>query len=165
MLANSEVPEGTPWWIAIVFLSLTAGGGSLAVLLRSGMAQVPGIWGALARRRQAKAAERRARAAELPSERVTNAEIERLERRYNELAKDYEEDKRKADERAEAQDRRAEAQERRLDELERRITVANNRFFVLLGFTRQVIDVVRRLDANHPLPEVPPDLQEWFGHG
>lgn len=156
--ANGEVPEGTPWWIALLFIALTAGGGALAKLLSSGMAQVPGIWGALARRRQAKAEERRSREQESASERVTNAEIARLERRYNELAEDYAEDKRKSDE-------RAEALERRLDELERRITVANNRFFVLLGYTRLVIDVVRRLDANHPLPDVPPDLQEWLGHG
>ncbi|TWS24406.1 hypothetical protein FK268_12510 [Tsukamurella sputi] len=162
---SSDVPEGTPWWIGVIFLFLVGGGGGGALLLRSGMAQVPGIWGALARRRQEKAEQRRKAEEESPSERVTNAEIKRLEKRYNELARDYEEDKRKADERAEAQERRAEAQERRLDDLERRITVANNRFFVLLGYTRLVIDVVRRLDANHPLPEVPPDLQEWLGHG
>lgn len=166
--------SGAPWWL-IVLLIVLMGGVPVAGSERA--AGWPSILGAGARAWQGRKARKREEAqAEIESARAAAAEptpsellddkvIERMDKRYDELAAQCAEDARRATERTNGLAQEVASLRREVSDLQSQVTTAKTQFWLLLGYTRRVMDVVRRLDPDHPLPPVPPDLQEWLGHG
>lgn len=160
------ISAGAPGWLLVLLIVL----GLLPVAGSEKAATLPGLLGAGARawqgRKERKRAEARAAAAEpTPSELLDDKVIERMDKRYDELAAQCAEDARRSNERTTALAEEVASLRREVSDLQSQVTAAKTQFWLLLGYTRRVMDVVRRLDPDHPLPPVPPDLQEWLGHG
>lgn len=160
------ISAGAPAWLIVLLVVL----GLLPVAGSEKAATLPSFLGAGARawqgRKTRKRDEARAVASEpTPSELLDDKIIARMDKRYADLAAKCDEDSKRADARAERQDREIAALREDVGHLQLEVTRAKTQFWQLLGYTRRVMDVVRRIDPEHPLPPVPPDLQEWLGHG
>lgn len=177
-MIESLTAAGVPSWVLVVLVGLGIFGVPAAGSERA--ATFPGLLGAgarwwqgrKARRREEIRAEAAAAAEPTASELLDDKVIARMERRYSELEAQCARDAQRADERAARQDAAIAAQAADIAELrenqrmlEGEVTATKARFFVLLGYTRRVMDVVRKLDPDHPLPSVPSELSEWLGHG
>lgn len=161
---------GAPGWLIVLLVVLGVG---VPAATGEKAATIPGLIGSTARwwqsrksrRREEARAEAEAAAQLTASERVSDKEIARLEGLYDKLARRCAEDSARADTRAAELTEDVDDLRRQVEKLEREVTATKARFFLLLGYTRKVMDVVRKLDADHPLPPVPVELQEWLGHG
>ncbi|MFT4087410.1 MAG: hypothetical protein QM658_09695 [Gordonia sp. (in: high G+C Gram-positive bacteria)] len=138
-------PLGIPplLWVLIF---LIGGPGTLGLLLTKTAARIPGWFGAAGRWWQSREP--------LPaSARIDDAEIARLARRYDELAQDAERDR--VNHREEMASVRAE-----VAELKGSLTLSNQRMWAAIGYVRQLVDAIRRLDPEHPIPEPPDRLRD-----
>lgn len=141
----ADLPSGTPWWIAIIMI-LAFGRPALGSAVA---ARIPGWLGAYGRRRQAKAA---AAPAPSSSERVSRAEIDRIEADYKRLAAAREADRREFHQQIE--DLKAS-----VAELKANLTVANQRMWAAIASLRVHRAIVEEV-APDRLPEVPDKLKD-----
>ncbi|MFT4296613.1 MAG: hypothetical protein QM582_14490 [Micropruina sp.] len=145
-------PFGMPWvlWMLLAFVGGPAG---VAGILSEAAAALPGVFGAAARWRQRRRVERLEALTNPPSAQIDDAEIARLARRYDQLAADAERDR--ADHRAEMDEVRAE-----VAALRDSLTVANSRLWAAIGYVRVLVDAIRRIDPDHPIPDPPDKLRD-----
>lgn len=141
----TDVPSGTPWWVAIILI-LAFGRPALGSAMA---ARIPGWVGAYARRRQEKAA---AAPAPSSSERVSRAEIDRIEADYKRLTAAREADR--AEFNSQIEDLK-----KSVAELKMSLTVANQRMWAAIGSLRVHRAIVAEV-APDRLPDVPDKLKD-----
>lgn len=136
----SDLPSGTPWWVAVILI-LAFGRPALGSAV---VAKIPGWVGAYARHRQESTPDARADMSLSAAWERQDREIKRLAAAYDAVNDDYRE------------------LSERVDELDRKLAEATKRFFAALGYVRQLITVIRRLDPQHQIPDPPTELEVYL---
>ncbi|MGB3301768.1 MAG: hypothetical protein WBA98_03680 [Gordonia sp. (in: high G+C Gram-positive bacteria)] len=139
-LTAGDMPAGTPWWVAVILI-IAFGRPALGSAF---MARVPGWLGEYARRRRESTPEARADQTLSAAWERQDREIKRLAKAYDSLDDDYR------------------ALSDRVDDLDRKLAEATKRFFVALGYVRQLMTVIRRLDPQHEIPAPPESLEVYL---
>ncbi|WP_159067563.1 hypothetical protein [Gordonia iterans] len=145
-------PAGVPWPVWLL-LMLVGGPAGLSLLFTKTAAALPGALGAAGRWWQTRKTRKLLEMTDPPSARIDDAEIARLTRRYEGLAADAERDREQH--RAQIAEVRAE-----VAELKASLTLANQRMWAAIGYIRVLVDAIRRIDPDHPIPDPPERLRD-----
>ena len=142
------LPEGLPSWLVIVLFLLF---GSPA-LFSQFAAKLPGVFGAAGRWWQGKRQpEIRREAERAASYRVQEAEIARISAQYDRMSDAFAE-----------QSDRLDRVEAKLAQTEDRLTETDRRFFVLVGYARELVLDFHKIAPDHPVREAPEVLREYL---
>lgn len=135
---NPQAPAGVHPVIWLILFLLV---GPPALLSKTA-AGLPGLLGTAGRWWQS-------REPATASFRVSQSEIDRLQKDYDRLRGDY--------------DRLVEhngEQDGRMDGIERELTDAKTRYWAAIGYIRRLIDALRRHDPDAEIPSPPPELTD-----
>ncbi|GAA2378588.1 hypothetical protein [Gordonia cholesterolivorans] len=135
-----DLPIGTPWWVAVIII-VAFGRPALGSAI---MSRVPGWLGAYARHRQSRTPEGRADLSLSAAWERQDREIKRLSAAYDSLSEDYGD------------------LASRVDSLDRKLSEMTKKFFSALGYIRQLVATIRRLDPDHTIPDPPVDLEVYL---
>lgn len=141
------LPEDLPPWLTIVLFLLF---GSPALFTKAA-SRLPSVLGAPARWWQGRQPEVRQEVRASAAYARQQKEIERLGEQYDRLELDWRE-----------QSDRLDRLEVKLAETEDRLTQTNRRFFSALGYIRELVVTIGRIDPEHRVPDAPDMLREYL---